>query len=275
MKLLTVITVNFNNADGLKRTLGSVVPQLSDRVDYVVIDGGSTDGSKKLIEHEASKLHFWCSELDGGIYQGMNKGVAHSDGRYLLFINSGDELCPDVLSIVLPMLERGEADIFYGNVRYIDPESGKRWIVTYPDRLTLSHLYESHLPHPGSFIKRQLLVDMPYNENLRIIADYEFFIKAIMVRGCSTQHIPLTISNFFLDGVSYQNRERHDMEMADVKARLFSPVLVDAAALSKVQTLGCYPEIEKLTRTRKLHKRVGPLLRAAIAIDKFFHCSKK
>lgn len=274
MKLLTVITVNYNNAEGLKRTLNSVIPQLSERVDYVVVDGGSFDASTQIIEQVAPKLHYWCSEQDGGIYQGMNKGVKHSDGRYLLFINSGDELCPGILSMVLPLLERGEVDIFYGNIRYVDPQRGKRWVVTYPEKLTLSHLYESNLPHPGSFIRRQLLLDIPYDENLRIIADYEFFIKAIMLHGCSTRHIPLTISNFYLDGVSYMNREKHDVEMSAVKARLFSPVLVDAAGLSKVQTLGCYPEIEELMKTRKLHHRVRPLLRMVLALDRLFHLKK-
>lgn len=274
-KLLTIITVNYNNADGLQKTIDSVMPQLSDSVDYVIIDGGSSDRSPAMIAEIASLLHYSCSEPDGGIYQGMNKGVRHSDGRYLLFLNSGDCLCAGVIAKVLPHLKREESDIIYGDIRFCNPENGRQRVIKYPETVTLNLLYESHLPHPGSFIRRQLLVDMPYNENLRIIADWEFFVKAIMVNGCSTLHVPLTISDFYLGGISDSNKETSERERAEVTRRLFSPVLVDAARLSRVQTLGCYPEIVELSETRKLHKRVRPLLRAAIAIDRLFHSSKK
>lgn len=273
-KLLTIITVNFNNADGLKKTAQSVIPQLSPEVDYVVIDGGSSDSSRQVIAEIQQNLHYWCSEPDGGIYQGMNKGVREADGRYLLFLNSGDCLCENILAKVLPYLAAEQADIIYGNIRFCNPETGKNKVKEYPDRVSLNHLYESHLPHPGSFIRRQLLVDMPYNETLRINADWEFFVKAIIFNGCSTLHLPLTISDFYLDGISFNNREAHDSEREAIKQRLFSPVMIQAAELSKVETMCCYPEIRELSQTRKLHRRIRPLLRAVLSIDRLFHKSK-
>lgn len=273
--LLTVITVNYNNAEGLRKTLDSVLPQLSERVDYVVIDGGSSDESPAIIAEIAPKLHYWCSERDGGIYQGMNKGVRNSDGQYVIFINSGDCLCPGIIAEILPYLERGEADIIYGNIRFHDPETHKNFVQTYPDKVTISHLYESYLPHPGSFIRRKMLVDMPYNEELRINADYEFFVKAIMLNGCSTLHVSLTISDFYLGGISNLNREAHDRERKEIIDRLFTPVIIDAAKLSKLQTLSCYPEILELSKTRKLHKRIRPLLRAVMTIDRLFKSKHK
>lgn len=274
-KLLTIITVNFNNADGLRKTIDSVLPQLSESVDYVIIDGGSSDDSTLIIDSIAPHLHYSCSEPDGGIYQGMNKGVRHADGRYLLFLNSGDCLCEGVIAKILPYLERDAADIIYGNIRFCNPENGHKHVVKYPDTVTLNLLYESHLPHPGSFIRRELLEKIPYNEDLRIIADWEFFVKAILINGCSTLHIPLTVSNFYLGGISDSHKEISNREREDVARRLFPPVLREAAELSKVQSLGCYPEIMELAKTRKLHKRVRPLLRAVLAIDRFFHTSKK
>lgn len=274
-KVLTIITVNFNNIAGLEKTVDSVLPQLSDCVDYVIIDGGSSDPSPTFIESVKKHLLYSCSESDGGIYQGMNKGVRNADGRYLLFLNSGDTLCHGVIEKVLPLLEREAADIIYGNIRFCNPENGWKRIKEYPDKVTLNHLYESHLPHPGSFIRRQLLVDMPYNESLRINADWEFFVKAIMLNGCSTFHVPFTISNFYLGGLSDANRDEHDREREEIKQRLFSPVIQDAARLSKIETLGCYTEIRELSETRKLHKRVRPLLRAVLAVDKIFHKKKK
>ena len=100
---LTVVTINYNNCKGLEKTLRSVTSQLTPEVEYVVIDGGSTDGSVDLIKRYEKNISFWVSEPDKGIYNAMNKGIAHAKGEYINFMNSGDCFhSPDVLSRVLP-----------------------------------------------------------------------------------------------------------------------------------------------------------------------------
>src|SRR5690242_21925905 len=89
---LSIITVNFNNAAGLQRTMDSAFHQTFTDYEYVIIDGGSTDGSKDLIKNHANKLVYWVSEKDNGVYQAMNKGIVRAKGDYLLFLNSGDYL---------------------------------------------------------------------------------------------------------------------------------------------------------------------------------------
>ena len=86
----TVITINYNNADGLRQTILSVVGQTCDDYEYVIIDGGSTDGSVEVIKEREDKISYWVSEKDGGIYNAMNKGVKAARGEYLIFMNSGD-----------------------------------------------------------------------------------------------------------------------------------------------------------------------------------------
>lgn len=83
---LSVITINYNNAEGLAKTMDSVFRQRFSDFEYIVIDGGSTDGSKDLIVNNQDKIAYWCSEKDSGIYNAMNKGIREASGEYLLFI---------------------------------------------------------------------------------------------------------------------------------------------------------------------------------------------
>lgn len=89
---LSIITVNLNNRDGLKRPIDSVVSQTFTNYEWIVIDGGSTDGSRELIEQYSNHFAYWCNEPDKGIYNAMNKGIAHAKGEWLQFLNSGDVL---------------------------------------------------------------------------------------------------------------------------------------------------------------------------------------
>jgi glycosyltransferase involved in cell wall biosynthesis len=87
---LSIITINYNDVLGLKRTLESVTGQIYSNFEYIVINGGSTDGSKELLEKYTDKISYWVSEPDQGIYHAMNKGIEKASGEYLLFMNSGD-----------------------------------------------------------------------------------------------------------------------------------------------------------------------------------------
>ena len=112
---LSIITINFNNVAGLKRTVDSVLHQTADDFEYIIIDGASTDGSREFIESCSSKLAYWVSEKDNGVYHAMNKGIGHARGDYLLFLNSGDYLNDaEVLARVFnrPLQE----DIIYGDI---------------------------------------------------------------------------------------------------------------------------------------------------------------
>ena len=92
MKKLTIITINFNHKEGLKRTIDSIVNQTFIGYEWIVVDGGSTDGSKELIEQYKDHFAWWCSEPDKGVYNAMNKGISHATGEALprLYISSGE-----------------------------------------------------------------------------------------------------------------------------------------------------------------------------------------
>src|SRR5690606_22317295 len=109
---LSIVTINLNNLVGLQKTMQSVFNQTFTDYEYIVIDGGSTDGSKEYIEKHTNKLVYWVSEKDGGVYEAMNKGIIKATGEYCNFLNSGDYFWNN--SVLEKSLVHNEVDIFYG-----------------------------------------------------------------------------------------------------------------------------------------------------------------
>lgn len=198
--MISVITVNYNNAAGLESTIKSVAGQ-SGNFEYIVIDGGSTDGSKAMLDRYNTVISKGISEKDNGIYHAMNKGIGYAKGDYCLFINSGDELTGnDIFNTVSSLPEK--ADLIYGDLLFVEP-TGITSVRRQPDVITFSHLYFHTLYHPATFIKRSLFDAYGmYNENLKIVSDYEFFFKVLLFEKVSTQHIPLIVAKHYMNGIS-------------------------------------------------------------------------
>jgi glycosyltransferase len=259
---ISVITINYNNAAGLQKTVDSVLAQTCDDFEYLIIDGGSSDGSDSVIDRCADRLAFSCNEKDGGIYNAMNKGVSHAKGDYLLFLNSGDVFVDsEVLQRMAPAL--GAHDFIYGNLIFREND-GREWIQTPPDHLSIGFFMDHSLPHPATFISRRLLADTPYDENYRIIADWVYFVHKIVHEGCSYLHVDTVVSRFMMDGVS-SGTSKHDEERARAFNALFPPLIAEAANAQKsLQKCGLERSLTELASTRKLHKRLSPVVRAII-----------
>ena len=201
--MVSIITVNYNDAKGLARTITSVVNQTFKDIEYIVVDGGSTDSSLEIIKQYAEKISTWISEKDKGVYHAMNKGISLAKGDYLLFLNSGDcFVSDDIISRVFSEFQV-DKDIVFGNLLL---ESNGEIIreKTYPDKLTFKYFfYNESLPHPASFIKRSLFDKVgKYNEDFKIAADWEFWLKAIFLFQASYKRLPIPISIFNLEGIS-------------------------------------------------------------------------
>jgi glycosyltransferase involved in cell wall biosynthesis len=196
-----IITINFNHASGLERTMQSVLQQDFKDFEYIVIDGGSSDGSKKIIETHHAAISAWRSEPDAGIYDAMNKGIALATADYLLFLNSGDTLThPKILSEVAQYLNDG-IDIVYGNLNI--EENGKRSQGFMPDAIDLDQMMRDTLWHPVSFIKRDLFIRFGnYDTQFKIVGDYDFFFRVIISKAVSTKHIGVFVAVFSIDGLS-------------------------------------------------------------------------
>lgn len=198
---LSIITINLNNAVGLKKTIESVVSQTLGEYEYIVIDGGSSDESLETIQNYSNKISYWISERDNGIYHAMNKGISKSHGDYCFFLNSGDYFVNDmVLEKVFNNLDH--EDLVFGNLlvclkgKIVGKSVGK-------EKLTFIDIYSGIIKHQSSFIKRQLFDKYGlYNENLKILSDWEFFIKSIGLAGATYRYINLDISYFDNNGIS-------------------------------------------------------------------------
>lgn len=224
---LSIITVNYNNGDGLEKTIKSVADQSFKNFEYLIIDGNSTDNSKALIKSYASKIDYWVSEPDRGIYDAMNKGIARAKGDYCMFLNSGDYLLdPSTLENVFR--NNPTEDIIYGDLK-----SDHR-VYKYPKELTLNSLLNGTIPHQASFIKTALFSKYgTYEEKYPIIADWVFFVKAILVHQVSYKHLDLYISFFEHGGISTQSEHMEQMnkERTQLFMELFPRIFPDYVAM--------------------------------------------
>lgn len=198
---LSIITVNLNNKDGLEKTIISIIGQTWHDFELIIIDGGSSDGSKDVIRNFENNISYWISEKDRGIYHAMNKGIIVAKGEYCYFLNSGDYF---VGKTVLANLFKQSifADIVSGNVLKIR-DNGKYRVVSAHVNPTLHKLCIHSLPHQASFIKRILFQEIGfYSETYKIVSDFDFFLKAIVIHKKSYQKVNIDFSFFNLQGIS-------------------------------------------------------------------------
>ncbi len=223
MKKFSIITINFNNKEGLRKTLDSVVCQTFTDYELIVIDGGSTDGGAALLEEYGKYITFGVSEPDKGVYNAQNKGVQHASGEYCIFMNSGDLFYSnDVLECVAKELKDG-VDIAVGNTYFYKNESENRYAYA-PEYITLWRVYIG-INHQSAFIKRQLLLDNPYDETLKICADWKFWLQELVKNERSYQHLNIIVAQYDLNGVSY-NEDTRLAEEHSVMQQLFPQAIV-------------------------------------------------
>lgn len=196
---LSIITINYNNRVGLQKTIDSIVNQTWRDFEWIVIDGGSTDGSKELIEKYQDYITYWCSEPDRGIYNAMNKGIAKAKGEYLNFMNSGD--CFYSSNTLEQVFHIGRNDdILYGDMICMY-QDGSNHIWSYPQKLSLHYLIAGYLGHPASFIKTPLLKDKGYREDYKIVSDWQKYLEWYK-QGKTYFHTGIIIANFDTPGTS-------------------------------------------------------------------------
>lgn len=197
---ISIITINYNNAEGLKETIQSVVNQTYPNIEYIVIDGDSKDGSKDILTAFKDQVDYPITEPDEGIYHAMNKGIRKANGKYLLFLNSGDVLINE--EVIQKVVAEGLShDLVYGNLVFVNGEEKRDWIPA--STLSFQTFYTTGIPHPTTFIDRKLfeIVGL-YNESYRIVSDWEFFLLATCRYNASYKHINLFITAFSEDGIS-------------------------------------------------------------------------
>lgn len=237
--ILTIITINYNNASGLRKTIESVVNQTHANFEYIVIDGASTDESVNIIEEYAHKIDYWVSEPDKGIYNAMNKGICMANGDYIQILNSGDILASDnVVERMLAHLQitndqlrvKGEPEvsILYGNMIKVD-ELGKVIGKSYYTPYSLLQFYTSTLNHDCAYIKR-VLFDAAnyglYDESLKIVSDWKWYLQAIGLGFVKPIYVDIDVTIFEAAGISETNLDLRNQERRQVLEMSLPPAVL-------------------------------------------------
>ena len=255
---LSIITITYNNVEGLNRTIQSVQSQTFRDFEHIIVDGGSTDGSVEIIrqyadneairqenskaDNLASSPHHlitsspitWISEKDRGVYDAQNKGIRLAHGEYCYFLNAGDTFCADdVLERMfspsqnsLPFRE-GQgvgADILYGNEIIVDGNGQRVGIARGVENPSFVDLYNSCMKHQASFIRCSLFEQYGmYDADMRICSDFDWFFRVIAFHDEVTlQYKDVDIAYFENTGLSYHNPELCAKERQQILDRYMS-----------------------------------------------------
>lgn len=223
---ISVITVNYNNIGGLKKTVNSVLSQTYKDVEYIVIDGGSDDGASGFLTDHDKAIAYWVSEPDNGIYSAMNKGLEAVTGDYVLFLNSGDWLVDSKTMENLAKMNF-KSDFVYGDVFLETPQGLK--LNKYPEHLSTLFLGTSALCHQALFIKKQVFEEHgKYREDLKIAADWEQYTRLFALGKVTFQYLNTPVAVYDLSGVSsgMEHKKLFRSERSKVLREIYPPEIV-------------------------------------------------
>jgi glycosyltransferase involved in cell wall biosynthesis len=210
---LSIITVCRNEAANIRKTADSVVGQTCPDFEWIVIDGGSTDGTLEILNEYRPRMAHLVSEPDGGVYDAMNKAACLARGEWWLFLNGGDGLAgPEVVAGILPLLgERGE-DILVGAHLCVWPDGRPPLLKAHPGTsLDLHHFYRWTVNHQSTFIGRRVFERFgPYDVSFRLLGDYDFFVRSVL-GGIPFRCVPNLIAEYDMTGMSAKMKDQKNM----------------------------------------------------------------
>ncbi len=193
----------------------SILNQTYSNIEYIIIDGNSTDGTVDIIKKYMNKISYWVSEPDNGIYDAMNKGLEIATGEYVQFLNSSDTLYTNkTIHQIIDQIPINLPDVIYGNL-IIDKEFEQVYMKPAP---LDNFIYRFPIYHPSTIVKTNIMKKHKFNESFKIAADYDFFRK-IYYQKASFYYIPIIFSIFEgINGISSTNSQMLSLE----KERIFA-----------------------------------------------------
>ena len=256
---LSIITINYNNLLGLIKTVTSVLNQKSNDFEYIIIDGGSEDGSGDYIKSiDSSEKQFtfkYLSEADSGIYNAMNKGIKMAKGEYVHFLNSGDWLVDDevvvnMLKELNVLIHKGtKPDVFVGNKISIRP-NGKLFKGKTNNSIVSSYtFYRATIDHTSAYIRRSMFDTVGYyDEGLKIVSDWKWYMEAHIKYNAIFRFSDIYVSYFDTTGISSMNLKLDKEERRKVLEQVFHPsILCDydkyTEAIDQMERIKNYPII--------------------------------
>ena len=208
---ISIITIVYNNVRDIEHTILSVINQSYSNIEYIVIDGASTDGTLDIIQKYRGSIDILVSEKDNGIYEAMNKGLAKATGDYVLFLNSGDELYDN--NTIHTIVDNGNgADIIYGETKLVDEDRkiiGDRRHKAPAEFDWKSFQYGMNVCHQAIYVKREIAP--PYNLQYKLSADIDWVIRAAK-NAKTTQNVNCYVARYLVGGMS---QKRHNQSLIE------------------------------------------------------------
>jgi len=196
--LISIIVVVLNRAHCFESCIQSILGQSYDNVEFIVIDGGSKDGTLEILHRYSDKIDYWVSEPDQGLYYAMNKAVNIVSGDWLYFIGSDDVLLPGCLSTMVPYM-KSEGTIYYGNVY----GTGRKRVYNGP--FTRYHICGPGIKHQGMFFPKDVFTALRYDVSYKIAADWDLSLRCLIDLSCRFIYVPELIAAYNdIDGLSNQ-----------------------------------------------------------------------
>lgn len=222
--LLSIITINLNNKNGLQKTMESIITQTCTDFEWIVIDGNSTDGSVELIKSHTENITYWVSEHDNGIYDAMNKGINAAKGEYLLFLNSGDMLYSNDVIKHLGEENLIEDIIVYDILLQDGNKLVKKDLSLLSSTSLVSFLVRSTFPHQSTLIRRELFKTFgPYRLDFKYISDWLFFFQVCVLEDVSFIYKKgCVLSVYDMTGISSINKKKVSAERDAFLKTIFS-----------------------------------------------------
>ena len=256
---ISIVTINYNNAEGLRRTLASVAEQSYRDIEHIIIDGGSTDGSvdaiKEYVAANPNRDPFfkhaikWVTEKDNGIYNAMNKGIRKATGAYVQILNSGDIFAAaDVVERMVAEIEKAEyPELLYGNMIRKNYATGKLDGKSKEVDYSLRQYYSSTMNHDCCYIRRDIYDKYGlYDDTLKIVSDWKWFLQAIGLGQVKPLYVDIDVTIFDCSGISETNLKLRKNERRQVLEDVLPPAILTDYDMHAF-------DAEQMDRLRKHH----------------------
>jgi len=195
--LISIVTIVYNGKENLEQTISSVLNQSYDNIEYIIIDGGSQDGTIDIIKKYDDKIDYWVSEPDAGVYSAMNKGASLCRGKYISFLNADDWYNNDTIELVVQSLNKHDVDYLFGNTDLFD---GNKFLYTDKERLA-QYKFNTPFGHQSLFVRLQYFLSEPFNTKYKILADYNFML-GLITKELPFSYLNKSIVNYRIGGLS-------------------------------------------------------------------------
>lgn len=225
---ISIITVCYNSCTNIEKTIKSVLSQSYDNIEYIIIDGKSTDGTIEIIQKYSNNIDTFISEPDNGIYDAMNKGIKHSTGEWLMFMNAGDTyISNDSLKGFISNLTEG-IRILRGNIIRVYPNFKTESTGITKQEPRIMDMFNGTFHHQASLIQKRLFDEFGYySTQYRLMSDWKFFFDCVVLHNQKTKYVDFPVANFAMDGASTINTIKYRKEQLDYLTQIYGSDLVE------------------------------------------------